>query len=384
MTKVDDGYSFLLMATRSLNLSSIKEAMRDKGLSQSSIASELNVSREIVSQWLKGKKHPRPALLLQLSKFLNLPFQALVNLDVSNQPQVAYRMNRKKAVTEEQNAQAIDMGHSLKYIISYLDGHSVFEPPILQEPELSYTYIEQVAEEIRSKYKIDKDEISFNSIISLYEDFKIVIVPVLWGKNGANGLCVKIPNEGITFIYANLEKVTTDFKFWLLHEVVHAMTPSLTGEVSEEFADALAGALLVPRRVAEKYYKQMSKIRNVGNIVNLIKEVASRLIVSPYTIYHQLNRYAEDSGQKKFELNIGPATTVFNKQIKLVSEIIFEEEHPEPEKYVSVCTDEFNTPFFGALSKYLIESEKDSGFVQRVLNIPVADAKGVYQTLVSS
>jgi len=38
-----------------------------------------------------------------------------------------------------------------------------------------------------------------------------------------------------------------DFKFWMAHELGHCLSPSLTGEDAEDFADGFVGALLFPK-----------------------------------------------------------------------------------------------------------------------------------------
>ncbi len=38
--------------------------------------------------------------------------------------------------------------------------------------------------------------------------------------------------------------------------------------------------------------------------------------------------------------------------------------------------------FFTALSNYLKDKKKEAGIVQRLMDIPIADAKGVYKALV--
>jgi hypothetical protein len=78
---------------------------------------------------------------------------------------------------------------------------------------------------------------------------------------------------------------------------------------------------------------------------------------------------------------MGGAVTNFNKQVGLVSEIIFGEENPDAAKYIDICLDNFETDFFCALSRFIRENNKEAGIVQRVMNIPIADAKGVHRAL---
>ncbi len=374
-------YYTLLMMERKLNIDKILLNMESLGLNQTVLAKKLNVSRESVSKWIKGEKFPRPAKLLALSKQLDLSFNEIIIQKNATNPIIAFRTNKNKRVTEEQESIANDMSEMLKVLLPYLCADSVFHPPVIDNPLIDYNYIQKVSLEIRKKAGLNTVEITFNEIMKLYIDFHIILVPVMWGPNGNNGLYIHLPENKITFIYANLEKVITDFKFWLLHELAHTMTPSLDSANAEEFADSFAAAVLFPRESASKAYNELIKIRNKGTIVNRIKNIASNLLISPYTILGEMKKYAEDSSLPVLEIDMGGAITNFNKKIGLVSEIIFEEECPDAEKYIRISEETFMTEFFTALSKYLHEENKEAGIIQRLMNIPIADAKGVHKAL---
>lgn len=369
------------MHIRKLNLEAIRVSMSNIGLNQSDLAKKIEVSKESVSQWLKGVKVPRPAKLLQLSKILNLRFDEIILNDNVVTPVVAYRTNKNKKVSEEQYFKAKDMGDILQFLLPYLNSDSVFNTPIISNPLVDDNYIQKVASEIRRRFGLDSDQITFSEIMKLYSDFRIIMIPVMWGQNGDNGLYINLPGRQITFVYANLEKVITDFKFWLLHELAHAMTPSLQANESDEFADNFAAAVLFPREIAKKTYEELIRIKQDGTIVNRIKEIASKYVISPYTIIGEMRKYAVFSSKPIIDIKMGGAITNFNKQVGLVSEIIFGEKNPDAEKYINVCLECFDTDFFYALSCYVKENKKEAGIVQRMMNIPFADAKGVHRVL---
>jgi transcriptional regulator with XRE-family HTH domain len=369
------------MVEKHLNIDKIKEKMSSLGLSQSELADKLNVSKESVSQWVKGNKFPRPGKLLALSKAFQLSFNEIVLKHTEYAPIIAYRTNKNKKVTSEHETIAKDMGEMLKVLLPYLNGDSVFSSPIISSPETDDYYVQKVVKELKERIGNEVIEISFADIMSLYDDFRIILVPVMWGLNGDNGLYIHLPKSSITFVYANLEKVITDFKFWLLHELAHAMTPDLEGDNAEYFADSFAAAMLFPENLAEQYYNEIKKIKNPGIAINTIKRLASKLAISPYTIFNEINRYAERNSLPILDFNIGGAVANFNKQVRLVSEIIFEEENPEAEKYIETCKNVFGTPFFDALEEYIRNEKKEAGIVQRLMNIPLADAKGVHRVL---
>lgn len=370
------------MQERKLNVDRIKQTMGEFGLNQTALADKIDVSKEAVSKWLKSEKFPRPAKLLELSKLLKLPFQEIVLHHNSEIPITAYRTNKRKKITEAHQLKARDMGEILKVLLPYLNSDSVFTAPKIKNPVLEQSYIQKVASEVRNNEGLDSKEITFSEIMRLYSDFRIILIPVMWGPDGNNGLYINLPKNQITFVYANLEKVITDFKFWLLHELAHAMTPSLKGNDSEKFADSFAAAVLFPRDLAKETYDELLKIRQPGIVVNRIKELASRYVISPYTILREMEKYAKSESKSVLKIEMGGAITNFNKQVGLVSEIIFGEENPDAEKYIKVCTEVFKTEFFSALSAYIKKNNKEAGIVQRLMDIPIADAKGVYRALV--
>jgi hypothetical protein len=179
-----------------------------------------------------------------------------------------------------------------------------------------------------------------------------------------------------------LKNISQTFKFWLLHELAHAMTPELSGEAAEDFADRFAATVLFPIVLAEEAYTKITHIRNSGTAVNEILAIASTYTISPYTVLGEMNNYAKATSQPEISIDIGGAIANYNKQIGRVSENIFEEQNPEAGKYIEVCEKEFGSNFFQALSRYIIENKKEAGIIQRLMNIPFADAKGIYTELI--
>ena len=372
------------MKNNSLNINAISGKMTLLGFSQTDLAKKLKVSKEAVSQWVKGNKYPRPAKLLALAKVLRLTFDEIVVKDKIDEPIVAYRTNKNKKLTDENLTIAKDMGEMLKLLVPYFNRTAIFSPLTIPNPENSNAFIQKVAKEIKQRIGVTGYELSFNEIMRLYDDFRIVFIPVMWGPNGDNGLHIYLPESSITFVYANLEKVITDFKFWLLHELAHVMTPDLYGKDAERFADSFAAATLFSESLANEYYHEIIRIKEVGVAINRIKAIASNLVISPYTIHQEMNKYAERNSLPGLSFTIGGANTNFNKQVGLVSEIIFEEETPDTEKYINICKARFNTPFFDVLAECIKSEQKEVGLVQRLMNISLADAKEVFKVLVNT
>jgi len=389
LTTVDICANEIIMKNRKLNIKKIFESSERKGLSQSKVAQDLNVSREIVSQWFKGEKFPRPDKLLKLSMMLGLSYNDIVEtLSSENDPIVAFRKKGNHKITEEYLDEARDTGRILADIVPYLPFDNLSRPKTLIRPQLDYSYLQQVALKIRKQIgKAQNERIEFEELINLFNDLNAVIIPVLWGskERHENALHIYLPESMTTWIYLNLDCKLHDFKFWMAHELGHIHAPQLLEDAGEDFADAFAGALLVPQEIASGEYAYLRRTDQVPLRISHVKATAERLGVSPLTVYLEINKYAEHCDLPKIDLDknrsIFKANTNFNKGFKTVSEYLFNEKVPAPNQYIKSAAEQFGSPFFGSLKKYIQEKRKPASFVQSILRISLLDARNIYEEL---
>lgn len=373
----------------SLNIEKLNRRTQELGLSQSNLAKDLGVSRESVSKWFQNEAYPRPDKLLKLARLLNLSFSDLVtSVTTVNEPIVAFRKKGSHKITDDYVEQARDMGRILSNLVPYLPFDDLSQPAILRNPANDYAYVQKAAQRIRSQIGVrEADEIGFDKLINFFINLHAVIIPVLWGSkdNHENALHIYLPESMTTWIYLNLDCRLHDFKFWMAHELGHVHTPQLTGEVGEDFAEAFAGALLVPQELAEHEYNKLIRYTNPWGQINHLKEVAERLVVSPLSVYFEINKCAAHHGKPIIDLEtkreIYQATTNFNKEFKPVSECLFGTKTPSPSRYIACAKELFESPFFDILRKYIVEHHKSASFVQTLLNIPLLDARNVYEEL---
>jgi len=392
LTKVDKhAYNYIykkgVPMNKTLHIKNVESKLETLGLSQSQVADTLGVSRQIVSQWLKGSKFPRPSKLLQLSKLVELPFNDLViKQDTSLEPVVAFRKKGSHKITESYLEDAKDKGYLLQQLVPCLPFDNLSRPPSLIDPKLDYDYIQKAAQRIREEIKRQTgEEINFAELINFFSLYHAVIIPVFWGDvaNHENALHVYLPSSMTTWIYLNLDSKIHDFKFWMAHELGHIKSPDLPTEESEDFADYFAGALLVGHDLAEQEYAVLAKFDSERQQIKRIIEVAEELVVSPLTIYFEINRFAEHAGKPSIDLEknkaIYRANTNFQKSYKSVAAYLFETLPPTPKKYVSVASEVFDSPFFNVLNQYLSENKKSVSFLQELLNLSPADTHALYE-----
>jgi transcriptional regulator with XRE-family HTH domain/Zn-dependent peptidase ImmA (M78 family) len=367
----------------------VVECAERKGLSQSKLANTLDVSRETVSQWFKGEKFPRPDKLLKLSMALGMSYNEIVSTPPSaNEPIVAFRKKGSHKITDQYLEEARDTGRILSDIVPYLPFDNLSRPKTLIRPRQDYSYIQQVSTKIRKQIgKAPNESIEFEDLIKFFNDLNAIIIPVLWGSKDKheNALHIYLPESMTTWIYLNLDCNVHDFKFWMAHELGHVLTPELHDTEGEDFADAFAGALLVPEEIASIEYPHLRRADQISHQLSHIKSVAERLCVSPLTVYFEINKYAAQSKLPIIDLEknreIYKANTNFNKTFKTTSEFLFDDEVPDSDQYIRSATEHFGSPFFSSLKAYVKENRKPASFVQSVLRMSLLDARNIYEAL---
>lgn len=381
----------MFMAT-TLNTETLSRKAESLGFNQASIAKTLGVSRETVSQWFKQEKYPRPDKLLKLARLLNLSFSEVVikKPDLA-EPVVAFRKKGAHKITPEYVEQAKDMGHILEVLVPYLPFDDLTRTATLRKPVNQYEYVHKAAQRVRAQIGIGTDEeIHFQHLITFFGKLHAVLIPVLWGNKDKheNALHIHLPESQTTWIYLNLDCRLHDFKFWMAHELGHVQAPELQSDEGEDFAEAFAGALLIPKTLAAQEYEILQYLNTIGRQINRIKEVAERLVVSPLTVYYEINKYADYIDAARIDLEadraIHKATSNFNKLYKPISETIFGTKTPPPSRYIACAKEDFESPFFLVLRTYLKSHHKSASFLQSLLNIPFIDAQNVYEELCSA
>jgi transcriptional regulator with XRE-family HTH domain len=373
---------------KKLNIRQIQDAMDGLGLNQAGLSKRLEVSRAIVSAWLKGDKFPRPDKLLKLGLILNMPFQELVKKPLTDiEPVIAFRKKGTRKTKDIHIEQAREMGHLLQLLIPYMPNDRMFQAPVLKHPRLDYNYIQKVASRIREEIGVkNSDRIKFEQLIDKIIEFEVVLIPVFHGskQNHENALHIFLPSSETTWIYLNIDSKIHDFKFWMAHELGHVIAPSLRGDDGENFADSFAQALLFPADQAEAAYKHVKRLRTKKSRINKIIALSNEMIISPVTVYEAINNFAREADCVEIDLSpdIYAATANLNKTYLNVAETLFGETPASVKQYIEMAKDVFKSPFFDILMLYLSENEKSPGFVQSLMDISMLDAKEIHSALI--
>jgi transcriptional regulator with XRE-family HTH domain len=371
-----------------LNVDAVRHRMDEAGLSPAGLAKRLEVSREAVSKWLSGESIPRPDKLLKLALLLGLKFDQLVSrLEEAQEPVVAFRKQGAHKTTNQHLDRAKEMGRLLRPLAPYLPFDELVRPATLKQPSLDYSYLQKVAAKIRDEIGVAQtDRLDFHHLIKKFRELQAVLIPVLWGKKDRheNALHIYLPDSLTTWVYLNLDSDVHDFKFWMAHELGHIHAPSLRGDGAEDFADAFAAALLFPQPLAAQAYQAVAALGNKGKQMNRIKAIAETHVISPITVYFEINKYAASQGLHRIDFGnaIYGAAKNLSKVYYSVSESLFDGIKPEPARYMEVAEMQFDSPFFASLKRYMVENEKGAGYIQTVLDTSLLDAKALHAALI--
>jgi transcriptional regulator with XRE-family HTH domain len=363
----------------------LKKALQDRGWTQKDLAREIDVTAQAVTNWMRGADFPRPDKLLKIATTLKLNFADLVASSSKDQPVIAFRKKAGAKTTDAHILKAIAMGSLLKPLVPYLPELRSLRVQI-PSPTTEYDALQATAAEVRARIGLGGQAVlSYSHLIDQFGTNGAVVVPVLWGEkqNHKNALHILLPQEQVTFIFLNLDTRLEDFKFWMAHELAHVYTPGLAGtEEGEDFADALAGALLFPKSVAEVAYLQAARHDSVTAEIRALQRYADEHSISLFSVFSEINRYANAHGLPALRCkNTDIHAIRNNSRGKLVSETLFEPTPPEPGAYVAAAENVFRSTFFLALKRMIKEQGTGAGYLHQVMDIAMQDAATLHGEL---
>jgi transcriptional regulator with XRE-family HTH domain len=368
-----------------IHSNNLKQALQARGWTQKDLAREIEVTAQAVTNWMRGADFPRPDKLLKLATTLKLDFADLVASSSKDQPVIAFRKKGGAKTTDAHILKAIAMGSLLKPLVPYLPELRSLRVQI-PSPTTEYDALQATAAEVRARIGLGGQAVlSYSHLIDQFGTNGAVVVPVLWGEkqNHKNALHILLPQEQVTFIFLNLDTRLEDFKFWMAHELAHVYTPGLAGTVEgEDFADALAGALLFPKSVAEVAYLQAARHDSVTAEIRALQRYAGEHSISLFSVFSEITRYANAHGLPALRCKDTDIHAVRNNaRGKLVSETLFEPTPPEPGAYIAAAENVFRSTFFLALKRMVKEQGTGAGYLHQVMDIAMQDAVTLHREL---
>lgn len=364
-----------------LNISLIQAAMTRLGLNQPALAKLCGVSKEAVSNWLSGESLPRPNKLKVLSTALSLDIDTLLRSeDLTQEPIVAYRTRRNRAVSGASLEAAEDLARHLRELVPFVRRETLFVPPVLSAPRLDDHYIREATRQVRARIGVGpKVPLAREQLIALHQDFGSFLVPVQWGgeKDGhENALSVYLPESQTSWVVFNLNARDDDANYWLAHELGHCYTlHALQDDEGEDFSERFAQELLFPFEAASEALAVINADTSSKERANWY---AGHYGISIVTVLKQADRAAEILEQE----STGLLTSRFwgewqasRRQTMTLAEALFGAETLSAEEYVLKSEEAFKTPIFRALAQWQVqEGGRSPAFIASALNINLGQA----------
>ncbi len=370
---------------KTLNSVAVQSALAHRGMTQGELAAAVGTSSQAVTNWLKGKDFPRPASLLKLATILSLPFDQLVTKSDVGRPVIAYRKKANVKTTAAHLAKAEGIGMLLKPLVAHLPEQRALRT-LITSPSTDYDKLQTAVSQTRDRLGIGETAVlEYEHLIGEFRECGAVLVPVLWGNKGnhENALHIRLPKEDVTFIFLNLDTHLEDFKFWMAHELAHVFTPELSGtNEGEDFADAFAGALLFPKACAETAYRAACQEKKADRVIHALVAQAANHMISLFTVYQQVQQFAKAAGLPALNIDEKSVHALRNSQRwPLVSQALFDPMPPSPQRYIAACENTFQTGFFHALKRMIVESGTGAPYIQQTLDTPLQDALALHEEL---
>jgi hypothetical protein len=170
----------------------------------------------------------------------------------------------------------------------------------------------------------------------------------------------------------------------MAHELAHVYTPSMAGrDEGEDYADAFAGALLFPGTSAKEAYNRVLKQRSEKGVIRVLHDFSDRHLISINTVFQQVTTYARANELAPLNIDERNIHAIRNRHAgELVSQALFEPMPPAPDCYIADCENIFQSDFFHALKRMMLDRETSPSYIQQILDCSVHDARALYEELI--
>ena len=107
--------------------------------------------------------------------------------------------------------------------------------------------------------------------------------------------------------------------------------------------------------------------------------------ISLFSVFCEINRYATAQSLPALRCKDTDIHAIRNSQRgKLISEILFKPTPPEPAAYVAAAQNVFRSAFFTAVQRMIKDQGTGPGYLQQIMDIPMADAVALHRELIVS
>lgn len=251
-----------------------------KNLTMQELADMAEISKQAISHYENGIRHPESPILIKLAKALNVDLS-----DFYEDKEVDIQLNsvyyRQGSHLSDLENQAIK-DFASAYIKDYLELEEIsdeevqFDNPLKDQVIANPADALKAAKEIRKKWRLGDAPIY--NIANLLERKGIRVFKVIFNVN-IEGLSGWVTQSSIPVIMINARQLDVPrMRFTLLHEVGHlllAIREGITEEMIERICDTFAGAVLLPEEIISQTFSRgrtrvsMAELRNLKELYGI-------------------------------------------------------------------------------------------------------------------
>ncbi len=359
------------------NGAKIKDLAKSRSLNQQNIADELEVTRQTVSDWIKGHV-PKGLHLIKLCKLFEVKPDYFFLVAEENGISLPLHRKRQNAkITQEVQKEAYELAK--EYAVIFKNEKISRLLPVMRGSEKSDTNAKNIAHKLRRLSGVsDNAVIDHKNIFALIEKLGINLIIKKFPEN-IKAYAFYINIHGHRVIFLNSITNLLDLNFALLNETVHAIRDEVEidrcyEEEEESFCDSVANHIQFPESYIELVY---NTIKGLGPAikVNKLKEFGKQYKHSLYGIVKNIQSY-----HQSFKLNIGGADVNLKKMIPTIGEAFLNTN--DSREYV----DRLKTisPVYINIIKHQIDDISDRKLEELLGLESLLDAKAVKEELLIS
>ncbi len=248
----------------------LKNARIQQGFgSVESLAKELGVSKQMISKYEKGLSMPDGGKLIALANILGVKpdyFFMPATVELSD---IKFRKKAKasKKTIEQIKINILNNMENYLLIEDILAIKSEFNDPLKNNVVNSIDNVEELALQLRKKWKIGNDPIS--NIIALFEANEIKVIEIDADDNNAFDGMSGMVNNKFPAVVINKNYNVERKRFTLLHELGHLLLniEHFPDKEQEKICDRFAGAVLLPK---DTLLKEVGPVRKRISVTELI------------------------------------------------------------------------------------------------------------------
>lgn len=329
------------MSNRKFNGERLKSAIIYRGLTITELADKIGISKQAISQYVKGDSTPEFKNMINITNCLDFPpeyFFQSSNFDIKTN--ATYFRALLSTNKKHRSQQIVKMEH---LIIIYKILNNYIEFPALNIPKVNVenNSIEEVAKELRSYWGLGDQPVK--DIIYVLEKNGIIVTSYQTSTDNIDAysqLTAVNGEDKYIVVLSKNKKSAAKTQFNAAHELGHILLHDWTEDIEsltrEEFkerekqANDFAAAFLLPKESFIKdvslyprdleYYKQLKKKWRVSIQAMIVR--AHQLDVLSFNQYQYLMKQVSSNGWRKKEplddTLETPKPTILNKSIDLL------------------------------------------------------------------